>query len=43
MNVVLASEHRFDRTPDGAVWTQTMFPLCLLDGANWNFFRVCGY
>ncbi len=26
MNVVVALEHRFDRTPDGAVWSQTMFP-----------------
>jgi glycosyltransferase involved in cell wall biosynthesis len=25
MNVVVSIEHRFDRTPDGAVWTQTMF------------------
>jgi glycosyltransferase involved in cell wall biosynthesis len=25
MNVVVSTEHRFDRTPDGAVWTQTMF------------------
>lgn len=26
MNAVVALEHRFVRTPDGAVWTQTMFP-----------------
>jgi glycosyltransferase involved in cell wall biosynthesis len=26
MNVVIALEHRFDRTPDGVVWTQTQFP-----------------
>ena len=26
MNVVVALEHRFDRTPDGRVWTQTTFP-----------------
>jgi glycosyltransferase involved in cell wall biosynthesis len=26
MNVVIALEHRFTRTPDGAIWTQTMFP-----------------
>jgi hypothetical protein len=25
MNLVLTIEHRFDRTPDGTVWTQTMF------------------
>lgn len=25
MNVVVALEHRFDRTPDGAIWTRTMF------------------
>ncbi|MDM9385232.1 glycosyltransferase family 4 protein [Chlorogloeopsis sp. ULAP01] len=25
MNVVVILEHRFDRTPDGAVWTQTTF------------------
>ncbi len=25
MNLVVTLEHRFDRTPDGAVWTQTMF------------------
>ncbi len=25
MNVTISLEHRFDRTPDGAVWTQTMF------------------
>jgi len=25
MNVLVSVEHRFDRTPDGAVWTQTMF------------------
>lgn len=25
MNVVVTVEHRFDRTPDGRVWTQTMF------------------
>ncbi|MEG4166343.1 MULTISPECIES: glycosyltransferase family 4 protein [unclassified Microcoleus] len=26
MNVVVTLEHRFDRTPDGKVWTQTTFP-----------------
>lgn len=26
MNVIIALEHRFDRTPDGVVWTQTQFP-----------------
>lgn len=26
MNVVVTLEHRFDRTPDGAVWTQVAFP-----------------
>lgn len=26
MNVVISQEHRFDRTPDGAVWTQAAFP-----------------
>jgi glycosyltransferase involved in cell wall biosynthesis len=26
MNVVIALEHRFDRTPEGVVWTQTQFP-----------------
>ncbi len=25
MNVLVSIEHRFDRTPDGSVWTQTMF------------------
>ncbi|MDQ6908443.1 MAG: glycosyltransferase family 4 protein [Chloroflexota bacterium] len=25
MNLVVFIEHRFDQTPDGAVWTQTMF------------------
>lgn len=25
MNALITLEHRFDRTPDGAVWTQTMF------------------
>ncbi len=25
MNVLVTIEHRFDRTPDGAVWTQAMF------------------
>jgi glycosyltransferase involved in cell wall biosynthesis len=25
MNVLVATEHRFDRTPDSAVWTQTAF------------------
>jgi glycosyltransferase involved in cell wall biosynthesis len=25
MNCVVSIEHRFDRTPDGAIWTQTMF------------------
>lgn len=25
MNVLVSVEHRFDRTPDGSVWTQTMF------------------
>lgn len=25
MNLSLSLEHRFDRTPDGAIWTQTMF------------------
>ncbi|MGI8688067.1 MAG: glycosyltransferase family 4 protein [Thermomicrobiales bacterium] len=24
-NLVVSIEHRFDRTPDGAIWTQTMF------------------
>jgi glycosyltransferase involved in cell wall biosynthesis len=27
MRVVVTTECRFNRTPDGAVWTQTMFPL----------------
>lgn len=26
MNVVVTLEYRFDRTPDGKVWTQTTFP-----------------
>jgi glycosyltransferase involved in cell wall biosynthesis len=26
MNVVVTLEHRFDRTPDGKVWTQVAFP-----------------
>jgi glycosyltransferase involved in cell wall biosynthesis len=26
LRLVIALEHRFDRTPDGAVWTQIMFP-----------------
>ncbi len=26
MNLAVILEHRFSRTPDGAVWTQTMFP-----------------
>lgn len=26
MNVIIILEHRFDRTPDGRVWTQTTFP-----------------
>lgn len=26
MNIVVTLEHRFDRTPDGAVWTRTTFP-----------------
>ncbi|MBS3027174.1 MAG: glycosyltransferase family 4 protein [Dolichospermum sp. DET50] len=26
MNIVVALEYRFDRTPDGIVWTQTQFP-----------------
>ena len=26
MNLVVSVEHRFERTPDGAVWTQTQFP-----------------
>jgi glycosyltransferase involved in cell wall biosynthesis len=26
VNVVISQEHRFDRTPDGAVWTQAAFP-----------------
>ncbi len=26
MNVVVTLEHRFNRTPDGKVWTQTTFP-----------------
>ena len=25
MNLLVSTEHRFDRTPDGRVWTQTMF------------------
>src|SRR5262245_2627324 len=25
MDLIVSLEHRFDRTPDGAVWTQTMF------------------
>lgn len=25
MNVIVVCEHRFDRTPDGHVWTQTMY------------------
>lgn len=26
MNVVATLEHRFDQTPDGAIWTQTQYP-----------------
>ncbi|MTJ55110.1 glycosyltransferase family 4 protein [Anabaena sp. UHCC 0253] len=26
MNIIVALEYRFDRTPDGMVWTQTQFP-----------------
>lgn len=26
MNVVISQEHRFERTPDGTVWTQAAFP-----------------
>lgn len=26
MKLVVTSEYRFDRTPDGAIWTQTVFP-----------------
>lgn len=26
MTLVVVLEHRFDRTPDGAIWTQTTFP-----------------
>ena len=26
MNVVVTSENRFERTPDGAVWTRIIFP-----------------
>lgn len=26
MRVVVSLEHHFDRTPDGAIWTQTQFP-----------------
>ena len=26
MKVVVALEHRFNRTPDGIVWTHTQFP-----------------
>ncbi len=26
MKVVVSLEHRFERTPDGAVWTQTQYP-----------------
>lgn len=26
MNVVISQEHRFDRTPDGAIWTTAAFP-----------------
>ena len=26
MNVVATLEHRFEQTPDGAVWTQTQYP-----------------
>lgn len=26
MNVVVTLEHRFEQTPDGAVWTQTQYP-----------------
>jgi glycosyltransferase involved in cell wall biosynthesis len=26
VNLVVSVEHRFERTPDGAVWTQTQFP-----------------
>lgn len=26
LKLLVTVEHRFDRTPDGAIWTQTMFP-----------------
>ena len=26
MKVVISLEHRFDRTPDGAIWTTAAFP-----------------
>ncbi len=26
MDVLVSAEHRFERAPDGSVWTQTMFP-----------------
>jgi glycosyltransferase involved in cell wall biosynthesis len=36
MNVVVTLEHRFDRTPDGAVWTQTQCPY-----AFWERYLEC--
>jgi L-malate glycosyltransferase len=41
MKVIITLEHRFDRTPDGRVWTQTTFPYSFWQRYLKVFDRVC--
>jgi L-malate glycosyltransferase len=41
MKVIISLEHRFDRTPDGRVWTQTTFPYSFWLRYLKVFDRVC--
>jgi L-malate glycosyltransferase len=41
MKAIITLEHRFDRTPDGRVWTQTTFPYSFWQRYLKVFDRVC--
>jgi L-malate glycosyltransferase len=41
MKAIITLEHRFDRTPDGRVWTQTTFPYSFWQRYLKAFDRVC--
>ena len=41
MNVVVTSEHHFDRTPDGQVWTDGQLPMDVINDLNGSY--VCTF